>query len=141
MTYDPDTKKIKMSVAYDPFLSPIGILGAVLAIIALIGGLFVVAPFVLGIWRSYVDIEIEKERAKQREAEKTTIETITEAIEKGIISKEAGEEAIKNITEAMRHARESTPPTLLERVAMPLATGVAGAGVGALVGWAVARPR
>jgi len=141
MTYDPDTKKIKMSVAYDPFLSSLGIIGAIIAILALIAGLFVIAPAVIGVWKLYKDLEIEVERTKQREAEKTAIDTILEALREDLIGKEAAEEAIKNITEAMRHARESTPPTLVERIAVPGLAAVGGAVIGGLLVRRVMPPR
>jgi len=140
MRYDPLTRRIKMSVAYDPFgSSPIGIVGAIIAILALLLGIFIAIHIMIGTVAPYIDAAIEEMRATVRETLDTIKETVSEAIDKGVVVKEAGVEAVRVVTEAMRHAAESTPATLVERVALPAAVGVGGLGAGVAIGWAAKR--
>jgi len=145
LAYDPEKKIVKGVIAVSALASPFVIsAGAVLAFlwkmlkVVFAGALIYLV--VTGLPR-VVDLLIEREKTAQLTAQKESIELIEEGIKEGIITKEAGSEAIKNITEATTHMSKSTPATLLERIAVPGLAAVGGAVIGGLLVRRVMPPR
>jgi hypothetical protein len=144
MIYDPDTKRVKVNLTIAPFESPIAIPATIIALLKFFGILIAVVSVihVIGtVISKYEEARIMEERRRIEEQKTEQMQTLTEAREKDLISEEAYEKAVTEVTESMRYQYEGTPMTWWERYGLAIVAGVGGAGAGGVVGWAVARRR